>query len=42
MFHFFGKHFRTDRSMSSKHIIFVDELMIRIVFVVDILREHVD
>ena len=37
MFYFFGKHFR---SMSSKYSIFVDELMIRIIFVVDILREY--
>ena len=28
--------------MSSKYSIFVDELMIRIIFVVDILREYVD
>ena len=28
--------------MSIKHSIFVDELMIRIIFVVDILREYAD
>ena len=28
--------------MSSKYSIFVDELMIRIIFVVDILREYAD
>ena len=39
MFYFFGKHFR---SMSSKYSTFVDELMIRIIFVVDILREYAD
>ena len=39
MFYFFGKHFR---SMSSKYSIFVDELMIRIIFVVDIPREYAD
>ena len=36
MFYFFGKHF----SMSSKYSIFVDEPMIRIIYVVDILREN--
>ena len=39
MFYFLGKYFR---SMSSKYSIFVDELMIRIIFVVDILREYAD
>ena len=39
MFYFFGKHLRI---MSSKNSIFVDELMIRINFVVDILRKYVD
>ena len=34
-----GKHFR---SMSSKYSIFVDELIMRIIFVVDILREYAD
>ena len=38
-FIFFGKHFR---SMSSKYSIFVDELMRRIIFVVDILRDYAD
>ena len=28
--------------MSSKYSIFVDELMVRIIFVVDILREYAD
>ena len=37
MFYFFGKNLG---SMSSKYSIFVDELMIRIIFVVDILREY--
>ena len=39
MLYLFGKHFR---SMSSKYSIFVDELMIRMIFVVDILREYAD
>ena len=39
MFYFLVKHFR---SMYSKYSIFVDELMIRIIFVVDILREYAD
>ena len=30
------------RSMSSNYSIFVDELMIRIIFVVDILREYAE
>ena len=39
MFYFFGKHLRI---MSSKNSIFVDEVMIRINFVVDKLRKYAD